>query len=762
MKKISIKYLVFLISALVVAGIAIVVACGPDYPEEEPYELVSPEISHEVVYRSFFPSGDLLYDYQVKPNNIYDFDSINSEEWLKFFDKTVLKQDLNYLLYKAPGEEIDSLLSSLNGNISNIAEESGKNSILLYPNKKLAEEFLVYLSYAKKCEPFSTFIPPDWYSGQDKLDPRKDIAAIRKLIDEGSSLSENSNSGFIKERYIFQVERLYFQSANYPECNRYYRSNKNNFKLSESIKFRAMGYASGALYKSNRFGESNYMYSVIYGNYPPMMTTAYFCFSPKEESDWNESLSLTKNNREKEFLWQLLGIYKDPLRAMKQIYQLNPKSDLLDLLLVRSINSVEGITQTHYTRDTTSNEGLSPFVISCAEKGNTNKPYLWDIASAYLSYTNSNFAVAREYLSKTLAEVKNDGMVKEQVHLIEIAMMIEEVGKMDSNFESRILKELLWLKQQGEGKGINHERAYPFMYDGIFNWAVKRLGEKYKDQGDLIKSHCLKPDSEASFYSNNSNAASMVAYMDKKDKTGFDEFVLSVYTMHRNDIFEFQAVDLMLKGKISEALQKFELGPGSGDGQLLGDPFLIHIRDCHDCDHEAPQNVQYTKLSFVKRMLELETKIKTDPINAPNYYFELANGFYNITYFGNERTFYQTSIEEYDFIDWDNFYFYGYSDDGNSPWLKKSLVFNCTKAKNFYIKAMELSKNPEFKAKCSLMAAKCEQNDFYLSRPKDYKGNFKSGAYFKQLKNNYSGTNYYKEIIKECGYFRTYLASLKK
>jgi hypothetical protein len=49
-----------------------------------------------------------------------------------------------------------------------------------------------------------------------------------------------------------------------------------------------------------------------------------------------------------------------------------------------------------------------------------------------------------------------------------------------------------------------------------------------------------------------------------------------------------------------------------------------------------------------------------------------------------------------------------------------------------------------------------------LSRPKDYKGNFKSGFYFKQLKNKYSGTSYYKEIIKECGYFKTYLASLKK
>jgi hypothetical protein len=245
--------------------------------------------------------------------------------------------------------------------------------------------------------------------------------------------------------------------------------------------------------------------------------------------------------------------------------------------------------------------------------------------------------------------------------------------------------------------------------------------------------------------------------MDKKDKTGFDDFVLSVYTMHRDNIFEYQAVDLMLKGKISEALQKFELSPGSGNEELLGDPFLIHIQDCHDCDHDASQKIKYTKLSFVKRMLELETNIKTDPRNAPEYYFELANGFYNISYFGNARVFYQTAIEPYNFIDWDEFSFYGGEGD-----INKSPVFNCGKAKNFYIKAMELSKNTEFKAKCCFMAAKCEQNDFFLSKPKGYKGNFKSGNYFRQLKNNYSRTNYYKDIIKECGYFKTYLSSFHK
>ncbi len=90
-----------------------------------------------------------------------------------------------------------------------------------------------------------------------------------------------------------------------------------------------MGYAAGAFYKMKNFGESNYLYSLIYDKYPEMRNTAYFGFAPREESDLMESLKLAKTDREKEIIWQLVGIYTDPLRGMKEIYKLDPKSDLL-------------------------------------------------------------------------------------------------------------------------------------------------------------------------------------------------------------------------------------------------------------------------------------------------------------------------------------------------------------------------------------------------------------------------------------------------
>ena len=84
-------------------------------------------------------------------------------------------------------------------------------------------------------------------------------------------------------------------------------------------------------------------------------------------------------------------------------------------------------------------------------------------------------------------------------------------------------------------------------------------------------------------------------------------------------------------------------------------------------------------------------------------------------------------------------------------------MLDCSKAEEYYVKALELSNDKEFKAKCCFMAAKAEQNKFFLTRPKDYVGDFKSGEYFKMLKTSFANTQYYKEIINECGYYRTYI-----
>jgi len=82
-------------------------------------------------------------------------------------------------------------------------------------------------------------------------------------------------------------------------------------------------------------------------------------------------------------------------------------------------------------------------------------------------------------------------------------------------------------------------------------------------------------------------------------------------------------------------------------------------------------------------------------------------------------------------------------------------ALNMDLAEKYYLQALNLYSNRELKAKAAFMAAKTEQNRFY-NTAKDPKAE-PPRRYFKLLKDSFSDTQYYQEIIRECGNFRSYL-----
>src|SRR5262249_8501625 len=118
--------------------------------------------------------------------------------------------------------------------------------------------------------------------------------------------------------------------------------------------------------------------------------------------------------------------------------------------------------------------------------------------------------------------------------------------------------------------------------------------------------------------------------------------------------------------------------------------------------------------------------------------FELANGLYNMSHYGNGRSIYDTAHSNLSPL---------LAGDRNSE-----LTLNMDLAEKYYGQAFNLSTNKEFKTKAIFMAAKTEQNRYY---------NGGRGAnehkYFGMLRSSYSDTQYYQEIIRECGFFRSYL-----
>src|SRR5262249_53419484 len=152
-----------------------------------------------------------------------------------------------------------------------------------------------------------------------------------------------------------------------------------------------------------------------------------------------------KNVHEREVLWQLLGIYVDGMAAIDNIYKLNPKSELLPLLLVREVNKAE--------RDWTANQDLyrqrlgfardiQPDVAvvgeirlarlkAIADAGNTIKPYLWRLAVGHMFALAGDSQMAEMYLAMARKSMPDVPEIQEQARMSQLFARTRAIRSID-------------------------------------------------------------------------------------------------------------------------------------------------------------------------------------------------------------------------------------------------------------------------------------------------------------------------------------------
>lgn len=317
--------------------------------------------------------------------------------------------------------------------------------------------------------------------------------------------------------------------------------------------------------------------------------------------------------------------------------------------------------------------------------------------------------------------------------------MVEQYIKPNPKTEDKLTAELNWLNSKDRNVSLRNSC--------IYKWSLNRLSEKYNSWGDFVKAQCLDYRQNLNFYESKEKINSLIAFIDKPAKTNFENFIIGLHPYSKETMVTYKAIKSIYQYNFEEAFKTLNECLNAGSEIRYSNPYDVRIKDCYMCDYQ--ENGSFTLYSFVKRMIELQNKTITDPKNAAQYYFLLANGYYNMTYFGNSRNIYCSPIKCYGHI-----YF---SSDYDKD-IKKSPIADCSKALECYQKAMDLSTDKEFKAKCCFMAAKCEQNKYFISDDFSYKTPVRSGIYFKQLFENYSMTDYYQEVINECGYFKKYIS----
>jgi hypothetical protein len=734
--KISFKKLVLLFSIGAFATYGIVMACVDSFFDYDYDSSFTPEAYVDDSYKPlFYAPSEMFYGYGYETDNVTRFNDLIANEWSDYLKGKMSPAEITFLLLNDSAQAIINSLYKATKTKTKPSISYGKFNL----EDAKVKGFIEFLYYAKIIEDASAIAVDPWNYDETQAKSfvdAKTITAVEKLYSETKDV-------FLKNRYWFQIMKGYFYSDGEAQIIPFFEKTKATVPHN-SLYYRGLAYVAGVHYGNKNYATSNYLYSVVFDEYPALRTVTAYNFHPAEDYDFNASLSLAKTNKEKAAIWALLGFYTNEQTAIKEIYKLDPANEHLDYLLTRLINKQEVtfnagnfVSASEYKQSVKkqTNPDALALVSQIAKEGKTKQPDLWNAGAGYLNTFAGNYVLANQYLEKAGLKNVKGSLPESQIRLLKLINTLYSIDKIDEKTEAKLLPELAWLYATcGSDETFRCEHAA--------TWSRRYIASMYTSQKKLVMAELFNHDEK--FFRTESNLALMKTFLMKTARSSWEQLAVSLYNITLSDVNEYQSVMSAYAEDLDASISFMEQSKAGQNVVLLGNPFNGKIKDCHDCDHAAPQKVKYAKLFFLQKMKEMKANVEKGE-DVYNNSLLLANAYYNMTYYGNARVFYENAIVNQYGNDIDPFY---------HPQL-----LSCATARKYYQKAFDAATNPEQKAKCVYMMTKCERNEYYNTYYAS--GNlddvFVAWEGFKKLKSEYSNTRYYKDVINECGYFRSYL-----
>ena len=740
------KKCVILFSVFITSCIVIIIACsGIDFTY---YSHFSPEVSDiDSSFEPMFISEELFYNYSEFEYYSQRFNTNIIDEWSVYLEDRIPIKEIEYfLLDNNSTKEINELYA----NVQNSNKSGILNSRFSVIDSKV-KGFIQFLYFAKQIEAISLQQLGVW----DIEHGMKRFYASPEIIAELENRYHIESDPFLKNRYWFQVAKAKYYSIDKSSIISFFDKTKETVKKN-NLYYRALSYVAGAHYKQRNYTLSNYLYSIVYYNCKEMRSIAAYNFHPQEQSDFDSSLQLASNNNEKIALWTLYGYYADELKAIREISKLDTKNEHIDFLLAHFINNEEkrlnseaelknAVEYKNVLKENVNPEAVL-LIDSIARQENTSRPFLWYMGAGYFQILAGNYKLADIYLEKSSILISNKSLAINQIRLLQLVNNILRIDSITKQHEEKLVSELDWLYNK-----CPNDSTKSFRYNHTVSWSKYYLSSLYKSQGNHVFSEILDPSTN--YYINQNNIDNMIEYFTKKDMSSWDSIIIGQYAFTLSDLYDYVSIKntYIYPENLEKAIYYMELSQHSND-TLDCDPFLGRIKDICECTEGNIPNIRFTKIDLLRRMKDLQLLIAKGE-RTYEHYLALGNAFYNITYFGNSREFYFNAIINN----------YGIYIDP----LYKSWLLNSSIANTYFNNALQVANNNEQKALCVYMMSKCERNTFYTERY--YEDGFLRDSYnqdtnylawngFVKLKNEYSHTSFYKQVIKECGYFKSYIS----
>jgi hypothetical protein len=162
-------------------------------------------------------------------------------------------------------------------------------------------------------------------------------------------------------------------------------------------------------------------------------------------------------------------------------------------------------------------------------------------------------------------------------------------------------------------------------------------------------------------------------------------------------------------------------------------------------------------MSFSQKMIRLQKELAAtkDKEKKALLHYELAKGYYHMSYWGNSWLLvqYGWSGSEYE---------YEYKSEDFAKHYNPD-YFEVKRAKENYLSALANTTNKNLQAKCIYMAAKCDQKQVGNlpegnAATSEWLRDFdKRNGFFSRLGKDFTGTPFYKEAFNTCSYLRDFV-----
>jgi len=757
-------------------SIFVCISCYNPYLDFSVYSFFHPETSdHSKEDKIYFFTFYYLYG-----QDSYNYEPLKKDKdlvldaWEEYFDYKIDRNILELNLYQ------DKKLKPF---LEKQIRKVDKNAL---------EYFNILLEFNTLAD--STINDP-W--GEPKLIDTVSIRHMRRVVNKNLFSSKNE---FLRERYFYLNIRTYVLEKNYQGLINFYDNNKNSIKNKTFISDWARSYYAGAFYHIGDYDKAYYEFAMVFAECPSRREVAVQSIKiydiPYRETVINHCFT----DEECINVHALNGLqtYADIASSIKFISDINPKHNLLPLLISRAINQQE-----HYYFKTKSEyeEYLDDISIEHRKIKQKNAPNqllkIHKIVKKLLMHNNASdfYLLADSYLSSeigdlttaktSLAKVQNttnNPYIEKQSKALDLLFSLKSDLPYEESHFNKIFKDLKYLRSTEESirdKSINVHLA-KILNQYFLKLATKKTKRKsdkaridYQSRGRIIFSELAIFDGGGPIGKKYilmdtlslNDLKHAVDFMEKAQ--GIDLKLIELSGLGTDFFYLEYARKLMQHHDFRSAVEIFKKIDPSYVAMFL------KLKDSYTSSNLWLKNQSKNQLTdpikYVERLAKLQKTIKTDPKNVEAL-LQYAEALINISYHGRAWILsksYKIYSEPYPWFENKKSHAY------KNAQLLATNYYGLNEANKAINNALKYCKDPEICARIAYLGAMAEKGIYWfdessINKITVYRDNTLENKRMKKLfnkryrkkfnilKTKYSNTQYSKMLLKECDEFLFY------